>query len=199
MQVQSINNQRSNMSFKKITVCGEGLYKKRPDLVKELLDTFMSNPKAIEFSKKRKDLDIVFFAAKAAQGAVENSINIIYKNPVMGAIGRFFNSIGMYNPTKVLKIPGFSRSYNPDESLQSATEDLKIQMMPSTLGFPTTGVLDSHIDLHEKEIEKFFEAKTEKKSQEAARKSALHSKKEKLDIDNSLLNQSIKELNEMVK
>ena len=95
MQINSISNQnnRSNTSFTGIkSIQYRGLYKKAPELSKDLVEAFKQNPKAMDFCKKY-DVDIVFYAVKETVDFIKSSIHIFYENPTNSKFRKFINML----------------------------------------------------------------------------------------------------------
>lgn len=175
-------------NFKAIkSVRCEGLYKKYPEYGQELVDTFKKNPKAMEFCKKY-DVDIVFHAFKRAVSATESSIHILFKNP---AKKTFLGILG--NKRDEIALHGFGNQYEEKLSLGQSTANLKDYIAENIPG-KTSGVLDSHIELKEEEIQEVLDKKAAKLAQKQEKSEATRNSKNKIAADTEKLQDSIQEL-----
>lgn len=190
MQIYN-NAQNSNLStpnFKAIkSFKYEGLYKKYPQHAQKIVDTFYSNPIAMNFCKKH-DVNIVLYACKKAMTAVKASILIFFNNP---AKEKF---LGIFGNTKdKIYLSQYANEYNIENSLEISSSNLNKFIEPKN-SEEYCGVLDSHIAQKEEEIAAVL-AKKHKKEAEKMEKNKL---KENLEIkritDTKTLNESIKKL-----
>lgn len=188
MQIRNnpqIPTQTTSPNFKAIkTIKCEGLYKKHPDLAKNLVDAFKENPKAMDFCKKF-DVNIIFYACKQAMSAVESSIHIFFDNPAktkfLGIFGSKKDSISLSN---------YDDKYEIVKSLEATTEGLK-NYISDHIPNENSGLLNSHIKLKEEEIQKVLDAKEQKILAKESRLNAkqienYNRKENKAALDNSI-------------
>ena len=190
MQIRNnpqIPTQTTSPNFKAIkTIKCEGLYKKHPDLAKNLVDTFKENPKAMDFCKKY-DVDIVFNACKKGISWVESSLHVLFDNP---AKSKFLGFIG--SKRDKVSLTGFGNSYSYEASLKQSTQHLFEYICKYNPNIKNrTGVLDSHIKLKEEEIQKALNEKEQKilakESRLNAKQTENYNRKEnKAALDNSI-------------
>lgn len=149
---------QTNPNFQAIkTVKCEGLYRKSPELGKELVQTFKTNPKVMDFCRKF-DVDVVFYACKKAMSAVESSIHIFFENPAkklfLGFLGRKRDEISL---------TAYEDKYSIEDSLKASTDLLKAYISEEhAVPNKPCGLLDSHIGYKQDEIQKFFEERDAK-------------------------------------
>ena len=94
--ISSVNlnsqNNYNNPSFGSIkSIKSLGLYKKYPNLAKELVDSFMTNDKAIAFCKKY-DVDLVF-SSRSDSNFVYSDFVMFIDNISKGKLRKFFDSL----------------------------------------------------------------------------------------------------------
>lgn len=184
-----IPTQTNPPAFKAIkSVKLEGLYKKFPEQGKELVSVFGENPVAMEFCKKY-DVDIVFNAIKDLQNTVSNNLHIFFNNP---SKRKFLGLFG--NTRDNISISSYGNQINIEESLKASCKELKKFMSKETSGIVNSGMLDSHIQLKEKEIEEVLQEKLTKQSQKYDMKAAKYSARFKHKEDKASLENSIDEL-----
>lgn len=177
---QALTLKRPNFKAIKSVKC-EGLYKKFPAQAKEIVDTFKSNEVAMNFCKNH-DVNIVFYAIKVGMEAVENSIHIFFKNP---AKKKF---LGLFGSQKdKISLSAFSDEFNMEKSFINSTNRLKNYIIND----PKTGMLNSHINIKEKEINKVLLTEKNnlliKKAKELKEKEALQKfKDDTVDLKKSL-------------
>lgn len=166
MQITSITNNQNhksqNQTFTGIKqVKCAGLYNKYPELGKELVDTFKNNAKAMEFCKKY-DVSIIFHAVKENLDSAKASICIFYDNIAKSKFKKFLDSLN--NSEDKVVIYSWGNKYNINESLLEATEGLKgaISKENPTAKYPT-GLLDAHLDIADRKIQKAITRKNEAK------------------------------------
>ena len=196
MQITNCNythNSRNTKSFAGIrSVKCEGLYKKYPNLGKELVDTFKNNPKAMDFCKKY-DVDIIFRAVKDGLNGVKSAICVFYDDISKSKFKKFFGSIGR-SDDKVI-IHGWGSNYNSDGGIKEATETLKAAISPENRNSKfSTGVLDMHLQIAEEKIQ---EAIAKKALEKQTKMAAIQYKKQAQVSnisDKSMLDDSIKDL-----
>lgn len=180
-----ISTQTKVPNFKAIkTIKCEGLYKKHPEYGKELIETIRENPVAMDFFKKF-DVDIVFYACKQAMSAVESSIHIFFDNPAktkfLGIFGSKRDSISLSN---------YDDKYEVVKSLESTTEGLK-NYISDHIPNKNSGLLNSHIQLKEEEIQKVLDEREAKSAEKIDKKTKADlaqskQKRDKIDLDNSI-------------
>lgn len=141
-------------NFKAIkSVKCKGLYKRHPELSKELVEAFRTNPKAMEFCKKY-DVNIVFYACKEVMDSVVSSIHLFFENPTKTKFLGIFGS-----KQDKIEISGYGNSYNLAEALTESTADLKKHIADVIIG-ENTGILNGLIQYKEEEIQKILNEKT---------------------------------------
>ncbi len=193
--MQTVNNNlqscnRYNQSFTGLRkVKCLGLYEKYPELGKELVDTFKNNSKVMDFCKKY-DVDIIFHAAKNYMNSVQASVNVFYDNITKNKLKKLFS-----NRDDQIVISGWGNKYDIPGSIKEATASLKAAMSPANAKsyFPT-GLLDAHIELADKKIQKVLDQKKITRQNKSAQK--IHKKQSKIsEVDaKTKLNNSIKDL-----
>lgn len=199
MQVQNVglsqNNysQKHNPNFTAIkSVKCDGLYKKYPELANELVTAFKKNPTAMEFCKKH-DVDIVFYAVKQMQDAVESSIHIFFDNISKSKARKFFDKLVGNNDDKIV-LHAWANNYSLPSSMEQSTQRLVEYISPERkIGDRYRGgMLDSHIKSADERIQKVINEKRQDKYVQAqpvkASKSGLEEKQAKLqDSINDLI------------
>ncbi len=137
-------NNKYNQSFTSIkSVRCEGLYRKYPELGKELVDTFKENPKVMDFCKKY-DVDIVFHAVKEGMNSVQSSVNVFYDNVAKSKFQKILDFFGSTEDKVV--IHGWGNEYDLYKSLNAATENLKAAISPENIHSDRpTGLLEVHM------------------------------------------------------
>ena len=175
MQVQNVglsqNNysQKHNPNFTAIkSVKCDGLYKKYPELANELVTAFKKNPTAMEFCKKY-DVDVVFYAVKQMQDAVESSIHIFFDNISKSKARKFFDKVLGKNEDKVV-IHAWGNEYSLPRSLEKSTANLVVNISPERkVGDRFCGgLLDSHINAVDKEMQRVLKIKAQKTQEKEA-------------------------------
>ncbi len=175
-------------NFKAIrTVKCEGLYKKYPELGKELVETFRANPAAMDFCKKY-DVDIIFDACKRAITAVESSIHIVFDNP---AKKKFLGIFGSQKDR--IHLSNYNDAYEIPKSIKESTEGLKDYISPSIPG-RTSGLLDAHINYKEEDIQKVLDERKEILAKKLDENKKAEQEKTKQEIDKQSLADSVSEL-----
>ncbi len=186
-------NKRYNQSFTSIkSVRCEGLYRKYPELGKELVETFKENPKVMDFCKKY-NVDVVFHAVKHGIDGVESSVNVFYENVAKSKIKKFFDFFS--NSEDKVVIHSWGNEFDLYKSLNEATENLKAAMSPENVrSRRSTGLLESHMQTARESMEEIL-AKKAKAAQDKMDKldSKTQMKKQKLD-EKSKLNDAIDDL-----
>lgn len=188
MQVNNINNYnlKNNTSFAGITSLQcRGLYKKAPELSKNLIEAFKQNPEAMEFCKKH-DVDIVFYAVKKATSMVESTMHMFFDNPAVTGFKKFLNKLGGKRDSVV--IYGFGNS-----GLEGSTENLVEAILPESVK-NGKGILTAHLQYAEENIAKALDKKKAKMALKAAKEVELAEKKAKDNIDKKALQDSINDL-----
>ena len=186
-------NKRYNQSFTSIkSVRCEGLYRKYPELGKELVETFKENPKVMDFCKKY-NVDVVFHAVKHGIDGVESSVNVFYENVAKSKIKKFFDFFS--NSEDKVVIHSWGNEFDLYKSLNEATENLKAAMSPENVrSRRSTGLLESHMQTARESMEEILSKKA-KAVQDKMNKldSKTQMKKQKLD-EKSKLNNAIDDL-----
>lgn len=186
-------NKRYNQSFTSIkSVRCEGLYRKYPELGKELVETFKENPKVMDFCKKY-NVDVVFHAVKHGIDGVESSVNVFYENVAKSKIKKFFDFFS--NSEDKVVIHTWGNEFDLYKSLNEATENLKAAMSPENVrSRRSTGLLESHMQTAREIMEEILSKKA-KAVQDKMNKldSKTQMKKQKLD-EKSKLNNAIDDL-----
>ena len=192
MQVQSNYSVQNNYNpkFKSIkSIRGEGLYKKHPEYVNNLVTALKRNDTAMDFCKKY-DVNIVFHAAKEGyNNLIKSTIVIFYDNPALSKLKKFWNSISS-NESKV-SVFALGSEFREGE----CTENLIKSILPAKEG---NGLLDSHINYENRQIKDALDKKM-------ARKNKISSQKDKKDMlakkeaDKENLDKNILDLIEMTK
>ena len=189
MQVQNNTytlGTKCNANFKSIKrIDYSGLYRKHPEYCKELIDAFKSNPIAMDFCKKY-DVNIIFNAEKSMNN-VESAIRILYDNP---AISKFQKFLRFFNPSEdVVKIS----AWGGWDNLKESTRNLIDMILPESAGTNkgSNGLLNSHIEFAEKEIQGILDKKNAKKAEALKRKQDKLAQQEiiknaSMDLDKSI-------------
>lgn len=197
MQITNSNytpqNNRYNQSFTSIkSVKCEGLYRKYPELGRELVDTFKENPKVMDFCKKY-DVDVVFYAVKYGIDGVKSSVNVFYENVAKSKIKKFFDFFS--NSEDKVVIHSWGNEYDLHKSLNEATENLKAAISPENVRSKRpTGLLESHMESARESMEEIL-AKKAKAAQDKMDKLEGKTQLEKQKLDEkSKLNSAIDDL-----
>ena len=197
MQITNSNytpqNNRYNQSFTSIkSVKCEGLYRKYPELGRELVDTFKENPKVMDFCKKY-DVDVVFYAVKYGIDGVKSSVNVFYDNVAKSKIKKFFDFFS--NSEDKVVIHGWGNEYDLHKSLDEATMNLKAAISPENVRSKRpTGLLESHMESARESMEEIL-AKKAKAAQDKMDKLEGKTQLEKQKLDEkSKLNSAIDDL-----
>lgn len=195
MKTDSIQNHsynKNNVSFGSIkSIKFEGLYKKYPELGKELIDSFEKNTKALEFCKKY-DVDIVFYAVKQGMDSVNSYVHILYDNIAKSKFKKFITS---FNGTEdKVSLSFFGNKYNVAGSLKESTSALKAAIAPQDVSNlrAGNGMLESHLRLADEEIQTALAKKAAK----------VIAKKAKIELqanNNSKLNENSRNLEDSIK
>ena len=177
------NNMQSNIapSFGAIkSIKCTGLYEKRPDLSKELVDTFTSNPVAMDFCKKY-DVDIVFNARKDSQNLI-STFYIQYDNPAKSSFSKF---VGRSKDKFAMSSYGYN--WDIDRFLPEVTEDMKNKIAHNKMG-----VLDGNLKYIDDEITAKLNEEKQKQVAKQAKKNAEQFAHNKRFLDAAALNDTIK-------
>lgn len=166
----------------------EGLYKKYPNMCQELVEALQKNQTAMDFFKKY-DVNIVFDAFKHGIAAVDSSINIIYDNIAKSKFRKFFDSLNGSKDT--IRLEGFGQTPELLKSIKASTDALKKTILPEPEG---NGVLGSHIEIAEKNIQNILNRKAEKYNTKQAKLNAKESAEQKQVFEKKLLDDSIQNL-----
>ena len=200
MQVRNnpqIPDQINSPNFRAIkSVKCEGLYKKYPQYADKLVYSFRNNPVAMNFCKDR-DVDIVFHACKFGLLGTKSSIYLLYDNPVKSMMKKIFDFIT--RKRECIKLTSWGNKYDIKESLVESTDDLASHLSPWSKGKGQTGLLDSHIENAEKEIQEALAKKSKRQEEKLAKNKAQKELKIKEEIDLEMLQSSIKDLIETSK
>lgn len=192
MQIQSINSYNDKMNQPNFTAIKslkmEGLYKKYPELGKQLVDTLQSSPRAMEFCKKY-DVDIIFYACKRAMDAVDSSIHIFYDNIAKSRLMKIFGK-----SKDEVTISSRANEYDISKSLEKSTQDLQTRILPWSGENRQGGMLDSHLDGAERDMQEILNKKAKKAAEKQSKQLAKEQAKSKLDKDQQALNESIENL-----
>lgn len=201
MQIQNVtlaqNNysQKQNPNFTSIkSVKCEGLYKKYPEFANELVTAFQENPKAMEFCKKY-DVDIVFYAIKRMQDAVESSIHIFFDNISKSKTRKFLDKLTGNTEDKVV-VHAWGNKYSLPRSLEESTSGLidAISSERKVADGYRGGLLDSHIKLADEGIQKVMKEKSKKALGKYVQAQAAKASRTRLEAKSSNLQNSIDEL-----
>ncbi len=189
--VQITNTKTANFKALKSVKC-EGLYKKFPNLGKDLIDSFQANPTAMKFCKEH-DVKLVFFAAKSKLDSTKSSIHLFFDNPVKSRFQKFIDFI--MGKKEEIKIQAWSNEFSLQESLKKSTQRLIEYITPSSKVFnPRKGVLDSHIHTQEEKFTTALAKKNQKKAELLRKKLEKKQLKSQQKANIEALNKSIKEL-----
>ena len=201
MQVQNVNlsqsnyTQKNNPNFTSIrSVRCEGLYKKYPELAGDLVESLKNNPKAMAFCKKY-DVDIVFFAAKRMQEAVESSVHIFFDNVSKSKFRKFFEKLAGNTDDKVT-IHAWGNEWTLKNSIEESTAKLAEAISPERKvadGY-RGGLLDSHLKSADERMEKILKQKSQKQMESAKKISEAANAKSKFETDTSKLQNTINDL-----
>ena len=182
---QFSNVKQTNFKAIKSVKC-KGLYKKHPELAKELVQSFKTNPIAMDFCKKF-DVDIVFYACKQAMSAVESSVHIFFDNPTKKS---FLGFLG--NKRDKISLNAYDDKYETENSLKASTDLLKAYILKDyAIPNRPCGLLNSHIKCKQDEIQKILEEK------DAKHKAKLDKDYEKALAETNAKNET-KELNDSI-
>ncbi len=192
---QNNYSKNSNPNFTSIrSVRCEGLYKKYPELANNLVETLKNNPKAMAFCKKY-DVDIVFYAAKQMEDAVKSSIHIFFDNISKSKFRKFFDKLTGSSSDQVT-IHAWGRDYPLARSIKTSTANLVEAISPERKvgnGY-RGGLLDSHLQSADENIEKVLQEKLQKDIKAAKKVARAKADKSKLEYDTSSLQKSIEDL-----
>ena len=194
MQINERKNSymKTNPAFGAIKkVSCEGLYKKFPELGKELVDTFQKNPKAMEFCKKY-DVSIVFNAINNGMKAVESSLYIFYDNISKSKFSRLF----LNTADDKINITAMNNEFNVYESLKKSTSELKGMMMPESSDVKRfgNGVLDAHIKYADENIQNALNKKAQKNAAKLSKIEEKNAARNELKENSGKLNEAIQNL-----
>ncbi len=193
MQIEnkySANNHPSFGAIKSVECLG--LYKKFPELGKELVDTFHKNPTAMDFCKKY-DVKIIFHAAKDSINAVNSSIHIFYDNVAKSKFKKFINFLN--SSEDKVSLSSYSNQYDIKESLMQSTKTLKEMIEPASITpKPNNGILDSHIEIADTAMQEALAKQTDKAARKQIKLHAKEANKNQLDENTGMLNDSIRDL-----
>lgn len=201
MQVQGVTlsqnsyQQKHNPNFTAIkSVKWEGLYKKHPELANDLVEAFKQNPVVMEFCKKY-DVDIVFYAVKQMQEAVQSSVNIFFDNVSKSKTKKFFGKLFGNNEDKVV-IHAWGNKYSLLSSLRESTKNLVEYISPErkVADRYRGGLLDSHIKYTDEKIQKALNEQAQKIREKEAKLAVKKMSEEKLHNAGPKLQDSINDL-----
>jgi hypothetical protein len=178
MKVNSINQNYQNPRFTGITkITCDGLYKKHPEISKEILETLKKNQVAMDFCKKH-DVHVALFANKDDFTSVSNSFFMFYKK--LEKKGGFLNKIiESFKSRKKIELFCFANEYDTEKSFLKSASDMKAKI--ST----TAGYLDSQIKYTLKEEAKELQSTPIKKAITKEQAEKINAKK---DLDNTIKN-----------
>ena len=185
MKVINASSTNNTTNFKAIkNVKCKGLYKEFPKYGKELVDSFNSNSKAIEFCKKY-DVNLIFNACIDAMNSVKSSMQIIFKNPTKN---KFLGFLG--NQKDKIELTSYGNTHFVEGSLKDSTNRLVKYMQGTGASEEATcGVLESHLNLKENEIQKkLFKNSTNVKEKLPHEKNDTLYKWDKEDLEDSINN-----------
>lgn len=193
MQINNINQSYNNTNFQAIkSVKCRGLYEKYPELGQQLVDAFQKCKEAMDFCKKY-DSDIVFYAKKDGIDTVESSIHIFYDNPALSKLKKFFKFLNSSEDR--VEVSAWGYDYDLTKSLQGATDSLKKRMMPWDKSTnPSGGLLNSHIESTNLDIQTALAQKIEKVEKKKAKAEASKNIKSEFENNKAKLDSSIQDL-----
>ena len=172
-------------NFKAIkSVKFDGLYKTFPKQAKEMVDTFKENKVAMDFCKKY-DTDIVFYAVRKNIHAVNNAILMFFNNP---AKKKFLGIFG--SKRDKISLSTYSNEFELEKSFTNSVNRLKNFMINDK----EKGLLISHINNKEKEINKVLSLKNDELIKKQTKKAAKQQAKLNFKNDSKNLDQSIQDL-----
>lgn len=186
-------NNKYNQSFTSIkSVRCEGLYRKYPELGKELVDTFKENPNVMAFCKKY-DVDVVFHAVKDGMNSVQSSVNVFYDNV---AKSKFQKILDFFRSTEdKVVIHGWGNEYDLYKSLNAATENLKAAISPENIHSDRpTGLLEVHMQSASDSMEEILQERAEVAQKKLDKLNAKIQKQRQNLNDKSNLDSSIDDL-----
>lgn len=194
MQIQNINSTQNNYSkrhqpnFTAIkSIRCEGLYKRHPELAEGLLESFKHNEKAMNFCKKY-NVDIVFYATKSYTDTIKSSIHLFVENISKSKLRTFFDKL--LNNKDEITISAFANNYPALKSLETSSKEL-MEMIGTERqinGRWKGGVLNSHLNLYDRNIENELAKKAGKTQAQSntARNSKEEFKNAKQRLDDSI-------------
>ena len=188
MQVQNRpqipNSGATNFKQIKSLKC-TGLYAKKEysQYAENLVKSFKSNPKAIDFCKQY-NVDIIFHAWKRAVNTVNSAIHISVDDPSKKKILGLFG-----NTKKIIEIQAWgSPSYDIKSALDEGTNELIDRISGKT------GILDSHMRLTSEEIQEKLAEKADKQFEKELKRQAKLNEKRDYSASAERLNDSINDL-----
>jgi hypothetical protein len=155
-----VNKCDSNVNFQRIrSINCEGLFKKYPRASREVLDSFKSSAKAMQFCDTH-DVDIFLRTCKLEMGAVDSEFIMLYKNlaPESGSIAKLLHKI---KSPKRIRIGTYNNAFDTTESFKNGVTKLKQNLSPYEPNEKFSGVLESHIDYVTKEEDALLKKQTE--------------------------------------
>jgi hypothetical protein len=152
MQVNKCN---SNVNFQGIrSINCEGLFKKYPQASREILESFKSSTKAMQFCNTH-DVDIFLRTCELEMGAIDSEFIMLYKNlaPESGFMNKLLHKI---KSPKSIRIGTYNNAYDKIKSFNNGVEKLKQHVSPYEPNEKFSGVLEAHISYATKEEDKLL-------------------------------------------
>ena len=165
----------------------DGLYRKQGEEAKKITDALQKNPDAIEFFKKN-DVHLGYHAVQIENLSYSSSLHIRYRLPAQNKVQAFFEK---FKSPKEIVIHGFG------STLEESTEKLVEYILPKSEE-NGTGMLSAHIQSAQEEIQKILNKREAKKEAKQAEKQAKIDAKQKQKDDKQAVEQSVKDLENIV-
>lgn len=144
---------------------------------------------------KKYDVDIVFYAIKRMQDAVESSIHIFFDNISKNKTRKFLDKLTGNTEDKVV-VHAWGNKYSLPRSLEESTSGLIDAISPERKvadGY-RGGLLDSHIKLADEGIQEVMKEKSKKALGKYVQAQAAKASRARLEAKSSNLQNSIDEL-----
>jgi viroplasmin and RNaseH domain-containing protein len=126
MQITNNTNYTSPNFTALKSVKYKGLYRKYPELGRNLLKTFLANEEASKFMDIH-DVDVVFNSRIRHKTGTTSSIHMIYDEPRETPLRKFIN---LFRHKKEIALRKYENDYSISASIQASTEKLQDSMMP---------------------------------------------------------------------
>lgn len=174
------------------SVNARGLYKKYPELAKELVDAFKKNPDAVDFCKKY-DVDLVLHSKEYMNGGAESSIHILFDDISRGKFKKFIDAIN--GKKEDVHLTSWSNTkWSLEESLAEGTSELREMILPEGFGSSRNGLLSAHLKTANEDIEDKLAQKGQKALKKQEKIAEKEEKRNRIAQNTDELNDSIKDL-----